>query len=405
MRFGAGEDGQFPIDPLPRLLTATEWKTLAAGVAQRLRALDAFVADVYGARRAFAAGVVPEALVASSAFLERDLVGHVQQPWVAIAGLDIVRDQRGALRVLEDNVRTPSGLAYLLAVREVVSAALDTPAPGDLAGALADALRATVGADATGPPGARVLLSDGETNSAWYEHRRLAAVAKVPLVRPGDLRRRGERLTLREDGRDVGVIYRRTDEDRLRRADGSPTALGELLLAPMRARRVRLANGFGTGVADDKRVYPYVEAMIAFYLEEEPLLGSVRTFDLSVAAEREHVLEHLDELVAKPRDGHGGRGVVIGTHASDGERAALARRIKAEPDEWVAQETIVLSTHPTIVDGAVEPRHVDLRVFAFLDGKSVKVLPGGLTRVALDRASMIVNSSRRGGAKDTWVLP
>jgi carboxylate-amine ligase len=400
--FGAGEGASFAIDPLPRLLAMDEWAPLAQALGQRVRALDAFVGDVYGARRIFAAGVVPERLLDGCAFEEPDLRGHAQRPWVAVAGLDLVRTPAGELRVLEDNVRTPSGLAYALAAHEVVS---ETLGVADRAADAEAHVRRRLGdVLAAGPAGARVLLSDGPANSAWYEHRRLARLAGVALVGPGDLRRRGEQLQLRATGEAVGVVYRRTDEDRLRAPDGRPTALGELLLAPARAGRVLLVNGFGAGVADDKRVCPHVEQMVRFYLDETPALRSVATFDLLDDEQRAEVLERLGELVVKPRDGHGGRGVLIGPRASARELGRAREEILRAPGDWIAQEVVLLSTAPTIVEGDVVPRHVDLRAFVFFDGVEATAVPGGLTRVAFHEGSLVVNSSRDGGAKDTWVL-
>lgn len=400
--FGAGEGSSFSIDPLPRLLAMDEWAPLADALCQRARALDAFVGDVYGERSIFAAGVVPEGVLDGCAFEESDLQGHVQRPWVAIAGLDLVRTSAGELRVLEDNVRTPSGLAYALAVHEVVAKTLDVA--DRAADAEAHVRRRLGDVLAVGPPGARVLLSDGPANSAWYEHRRLARLAGVPLVGLGDLRRRGDQLQLRATGEAVGVVYRRTDEDRLRGVDGRLTALGELLLAPTRAGRVLLVNGFGTGVADDKRVCPHVEEMVRFYLGEEPALRSVATFDLLDDEDRSEVLERLAELVIKPRDGHGGRDVLIGPRASARQLVRAREEIVRAPGNWVAQEVVLLSTAPTIVDGDVVPRHVDLRAFVLFDGARATAVPGGLTRVAFHEGSLVVNSSRDGGAKDTWVL-
>jgi carboxylate-amine ligase len=218
------------------------------------------------------------------------------------------------------------------------------------------------------------------------------------------LRVRGSRLELADGGRAVHVVYRRTDEERIREDSGALSGLGELLLEPLRAGNVRLVNCFGTGVADDKLIYPYVEAMIGFYLGESPLLGSVRTYDLGCREPREEVLERLGELVVKPRDGHGGAGVLIGPHASRGELDRAVRAISAEPQRWLAQDVVELSTHPTVIEERLEPRHVDLRPFVFTDGGRIEAVPGGLTRVAFTRGSMVVNSSRQGGGKDTRVL-
>jgi carboxylate-amine ligase len=326
----------------------------------------------------------------------------------------VVRDGDGRLRVLEDNLRTPSGVAYGLSAREIVTESLsELGLPGKKGEAPCE-IRQTLSRLLAGvlrprPPNAgeddaTVLLSDGPGNSAWFEHRLLADLLDIPLVRTGDLRRCGERLQLREDGRGVAVVYRRTDQERARLLDGALTEVGDLLLAPVLNGTLHVVNGFGTGVADDKLVYPFVPAMIGFYLGEEPLIDSVPTFDLGEPAQRAQALERLDELVIKPRDGHGGRGVLVGRSASAGELRQARREIDRDPEGWIAQELIMLSTHPTVIKGQLQPRHVDLRPFVFYDGHTARTLPGGLTRVALREGSVIVNSSRQGGGKDTWVL-
>lgn len=338
--FGDGEDvAPFVVDPVPRLLTADEWRELETGLAQRLRALDAFVADVYGERRVLAAGVLPERVLAGVPFLEADLRDVVQAPadgaWISIAGHDVVRDGDGRFRVLEDNVRTPSGLAYALAARRAVGAHVEADVPRrNLEPELIARISRVLEAARAAPDGdgAVVVLSDGPSNSAWFEHLQLASLAGVPLVTPADLRREGDRLRMRDGGRPVQAVYRRTDSDRLRHDDGSPTDLGELLLAPLRAGMLGMVNRFGTGVADDKLVYPYVDAFVRFYLGEEPLVESVPTFDLAEQGPRDEALDRIGELVVKPRDGHGGAGVLIGPHASADELRDAAAAIRADPE-------------------------------------------------------------------------
>jgi uncharacterized circularly permuted ATP-grasp superfamily protein len=405
-----GGDTAFPIDPIPRLVAADEWDALEAGLGQRLRALDAFVGDIAGPERIVADGIVPERLTADLPFREPDLADVPDPPGarIAIAGLDVVRDAEGRFRVLEDNVRTPSGLAYLLAARRAVKAHVDDAQPrrqvraslANLLGGVLAGARPCPDSDA-----AVVVLTDGPSNSAFFEHRVLADLAGVPLVTPGDLRVDDTRLVLRDGGRPIQVVYRRTNEDRLRAPDGELTPMGELLLGPQRSGSLVVVNGFGTGVADDKRIYPYVDDMVRYYLDEEPLLPSVPTYDLGDPIDREEALGRLGELVLKPRDGHGGRGVLIGPKASAAELREGRANVIADPEAWTAQETVLLSTHPTVIDGRLAPRHVDLRPFAFCDGERTAALPGGLTRVALEEGSLIVNSSRQGGGKDTWVLP
>ena len=405
--FGDGEP--FRLDPIPRLLTALEWAELETGLAQRLRALDAFVADVYGERRAVEAGVVPARLLEGIEFLEPDLARFPPPPsaWISIAGLDVVRGADGHFRVLEDNVRTPSGMAYALIARHAMAAHL--PYDGrwrNIAAELATYLRMVVAAAKPEPAegGIAVLLSDGPTNSAWFEHEVLAGMAELRLTRPEELVRDGDRLALR-DGRRIQVLYRRTNEDRLWAAPGQLTPLGELLSPALRAGTVGLVNAFGTGVADDKRVYPYVDDLVRFYLGEEPRVRSVTTYDLADPRQRAEVLERLDELVVKPRGGHGGTGVVIGPTASAARLREARAAIEEHPEELVAQETVRLSTHPTVIDGRLAPRHVDVRPFVFFDGTKARALPGGLTRVAFAEGELVVNSSQGGGGKDTWVLP
>jgi carboxylate-amine ligase len=405
--FGNGE--RFLIDPVPRLITAAEWRELETGLDQRVRALDAFVADVYGARWIVQAGVLPERVLDGIGFLEPDMRDVPRPPgaWVAIAGLDVVRDADGHFRVLEDNVRTPSGMAYALAARRAI--AEHVPYAGrrrDIAAELATYLRAVIAASRPDPDadGISVLLTEGPKNSAFFEHGELAELSEVKLVRPHELVHAGDRLALL-DGRRVQVVYRRTDADVLRTPSGELTPIGDLLLGPLRAGTISVVNAFGTGVADDKRVYPYVDDMVRFYLREEPIVRSVPTYDLGDRTTRDEVLERLDELVVKPRDGYGGTGVVIGRCASATQLREAREAILDAPHAFVAQETVQLSSHPTLIDGRLVPRHVDVRPFVFYDGRRARALPGGLTRVALEEGEMVVNSSRGGGGKDTWVLP
>jgi carboxylate-amine ligase len=404
--FGGGHGPEFVVDPVPRVLTTAEWDELTAGLRQRVLALDAFVADLHGERRAVAEGVVPEHVLTGSTYFEPDLHGiaPVAGARVAIAGLDVVRGTDGRFMVLEDNVRTPSGSAYALAASDAVEAALPVHRPHAAAsGWLRDALRRCMEATNPGADGELVLLTDGPANSAWYEHRRLADLAGLRLVEPGYLRERGNRLELR-DGTPVRAIYRRTDEDRLRDEHGDLTEIARILLRPLREGTVGLVNWFGNGVADDKRVYPYVDDLVRLYLGEEPRLRSVPTYDLADEARRERILAELGDVVVKPRDGHGGAGVVVGPRATADELADARAAVLADPAGWIAQEPVLLSTHPTVVGDRLEPRHVDLRPFCFCDGEDVLVAPGGLTRVALEEGSMIVNSSRKGGGKATWIL-
>jgi uncharacterized circularly permuted ATP-grasp superfamily protein len=402
-----GDNDVFLIDAVPRVIAADEWRTLEAGLAQRARALNAFLADIYGERRIVDEGLMPARVIDSADHYERWMAGvPVAGPWITVAGLDVVRDASGRFTVLEDNVRTPSGIAYAEVAREAVGALFDPPAD-DPFGAYYDELgRALRSLGAGGDPDPTVvLLSDGPVNSAWFEHRRISRRLGIPIVAFEDLEIRDNRLCAEIDGRraQVDVVYRRTDVDRLHDPVGRPTRLAALLGA-IRRGSVRVANVPGAGVADDKLVHAYVEAMIGFYFGEEPLVRSVPTYDLAEPSTLAYVLGRLDELVVKPRSDYGGRGVVIGAHASAEDLAQVARMIAARPDRFIAQETIPLSRHPTVCEAGVEPRHVDLRAFVLTSGEHVHVVPGGLTRVALSRDALVVNSSQNGGGKDTWVL-
>ena len=383
--FGAKGDERLHLDPVPRVIRSAEWSGLEAGLAQRVRALDAYCADAYGERRIVREGVVPERVIETAETYEPSLVGLSLPLWVGIAGLDVVRGPDGRFLVLEDNLRTPSGMAYAIAARAVSTRLLAPANPPRPLDGLGDMLALPLSAVSPGG-GETVLLTDGADNSAHWEHCRLAEGLGVRLVGPGELPA-------------SGVVYRRTDADRL----DSP--IGRLLEGPWREGRIGLVNAFGVGVGDDKLAHAYVEDMVRFYLGEEPLLPSVRTFDLGRPEVLAEALDRIDELVVKPRSGHGGEGVVICPHAEPEDVAGVRRAVSTSPEDYIAQELVSLSCHATVVDGRLEPRHVDLRPFVFLGaGGEARVLPGGLTRVALDEGTLVVNSSQNGGVKDTWVV-
>ena len=392
---------------MPRIVTAAEHATLERGLGQRALALNRFLHDAYGEREVVAAGVVPAEVIDGAAFYEPPMceieLGYAP---ATVIGFDIVRGAHGELAVLEDNSRTPSGFVYALAARRV-SEAVFGEVPDEVLGlevafdAVAEALRAA--APGGGDHPRVVLLSNGPENGAWYEHERLAGLVGLEVVHPGDLRHVEGRVRT-PDARAVDVVYRRTDEDRFVTPSGEPTALGRLLLEPLREGAVGIVNAPGAGLADDKLVHAYVDDMVRFYLGEEPAIPSVVTHDLRGEETRSEVRDRLCELVVKPRSASGGEGVVIGPAASDAGLDRADALIAADPAETIAQEVVALSTLPTVCDGRLEPRHVDLRAFALTSGEEVTILPGGLTRVALERGSMIVNSSKGGGAKDTWVL-
>jgi uncharacterized circularly permuted ATP-grasp superfamily protein len=405
--FGASADGVFALDPVPRILTDAEWAELSIGIQQRLQAMQAFVADAYGEGRVFEAGVIARELVEGSPHYEPSMRGAEPPRWVSIAGLDVVRTPDGRFVVIEDQLRMPSGLAYAVAARELMRGLLPLEPPdagmslaiGELALALHDAA----------PPGVSdpqvVTLCEGPEAAAWWEHERMARELCAPAVTLADLEHREGRLVAWLDGRarTVDVVYHRTDQDRFTGPDGRPTALGDALLGPCSRGRLACVNAPGSGVADDKLVHAYVDELVRFYLGEEPLLPSIPSYALGDDAARAEAFERLDELVVKPRGEMGGEGVVLWREASEATRARVRARVEDDPGGFVAQERVTLSTHPTVIDGGLEPRHVDLRPYALMGGGGVRVLPGGLSRVALERGSMVVNSGQGGGAKDTWV--
>ena len=385
-------------------------RTLSRGLAQRAAALDAFIADVYGPREICAAGKVPERVIESSDLYEPWLQGSETPSghWAHICGFDLIRDPNGELIVLEDNLRTPSGISYEIAARAAILAGLpDTGTqvrPVDEAVGL---LKATLRAAAPpGSEGAAIVLTDGPENCAYFEHRFLAGELGLPLADPSMLRVAEGRVWLEgEDGREaIDVIYRRTDSDLLQVGPDEASELAELLGEAIANGTVAVVNAFGTGVADDKLAQRYVDEMIRFYLGEEPVIASVPTLDLDLEADREFALENLGELVVKPRSGFGGGGVVICAKAAVEQLDELREKISGGDCGLVAQPTISLSTHPTWNGTRLSPRHVDLRVFAYRDEDGYQVAPGGLSRYAPEEGSLVVNSSQGGGAKDTWVL-
>lgn len=408
LTFGGGEP--IPVDPVPRLIEAAEWDSLEAGLLQRARALNAFVADAYGPQRIFDAGVVPPRLLETSTGFATAMRGLLDDgpPPATVAGLDLVRDADGEFRVLEDNLRMPSGAAYALALREIVEPELAAPVrPHPLDNymeKLGEAIRAAA-PDGREEPVAAVI-SDGPENGAWYEHERVARELGMPIFSPEQLEVVRGRLFGRDSkGRlQIDVIYRRMNADRICEPDGTPTELGGLLLPALRSGGLRCANAFGSGLADDKLTHAYVERMIDFYLREEPLLRSVPSYDLSDEADRKVAMERLDELVIKPRGGFGGQGVTIMPKASGPERERAIGVVRRRPERFIAQEPVAISSHPTIRGGSLRPRRVDLRPFV-LSGPGWQVaMTGGLTRFAQGAGELVVNSSQGGGCKDTWVM-
>jgi uncharacterized circularly permuted ATP-grasp superfamily protein len=406
--FGAGQP--LTVDPVPRVIDSGEWKGLEAGLLQRVEALNSFLLDAYGGQRIFDAGVVPRRLLETSSGYEPLMRGLLDPgvPPAIVAGLDLIRDAGGELLVLEDNLRMPSGASYAAAVREAVEPALGAPVqPRQLDGyvdTIAAAIRAAA-PDGRADPAA-AIVSDGPGSGAWYEHSRLGRELGIPVVQTRELEVERGRLFARHnrDRQQLDVLYRRLDEDRLSAPDGDPTDLGELLLPALRSGRLRCVNAFGSGLADDKLAHAYAESMVRFYLGEEPLLRSVPSFDLSGEAGRESAMGRLDELVIKPRDGFGGKGVTIMPRATEPQRRRAIGLVRRRPDGFVAQETVQLSSHPTVCEGRLRPRRVDLRPFVISSTAGGAAMAGGLTRFARGAGEMVVNSSRGGGCKDTWVI-
>lgn len=409
-----GREQAFPFDLLPRLIPADEWTHLESGLAQRVRALDLFIADIYCERRAITDGVVPNALVSTCEGYAREMVG-VRPPlgrFVHVAGIDLVRDDEGVWRVLEDNLRCPSGLSYVVQNRAFMRRAFPeafgdhhVEPVGHAPFLLLSALMAAAPEGRESPK--VVVLTPGPANAAYYEHAFLAQQMGVPLVEGRDLTVRDRQVFVRTTaGRErVDVIYRRIDDRFLDPAGlRSDSLLGVAgLMQAYREGRVAVCNAIGTGVADDKAVYAFVPDLIRYFLEQEPILEQVPTYLLGDPETRAHALANLDRLVVKAVDGAGGYGMLIGPHATPLERRAFAKRVEENPRGYIAQETIRLSRAPVLVGERFQARHVDLRPF-ILYGERPVVVPGGLTRVALRDGSLVVNSSQGGGSKDTWVL-
>ncbi|MBM3554315.1 MAG: circularly permuted type 2 ATP-grasp protein [Alphaproteobacteria bacterium] len=413
---GGGAERLIPFDILPRVLDAGEWDVIARGCVQRVKALNAFLADIYGPQEILRAGKVPSGLVLDNPLRRNEMEGLALpgEIYIHIAGIDIVRVDDKGFFVLEDNLRTPSGVSYMLENRDVLTRLMPEllascrVAPVDH---YPDQLLANLRSVAPAAAGDRptvVLLTPGPYNAAYFEHAFLAEQMGVELVEGQDLFVEDDVVFMRttEGPKRVDVIYRRIDDDFLDpaafRRDSVIGVPG--LFAAYRAGKVNLANAIGTGVADDKAVYAFVPEMIRFYLAEAPILANVPTWRLADPADRKYVLAHLGELVVKEVRGSGGYGMLVGPKASKAEIAAFRKKIAADPANYIAQPTLALSTCPTLVEEGLAPRHVDLRPFVLASAGQTSVVPGGLTRVALRKGSLVVNSSQGGGTKDTWVL-
>jgi uncharacterized circularly permuted ATP-grasp superfamily protein len=410
------EERIIPFDIIPRVLTRAEWARLARGLEQRVKALNAFLTDVYGNREIVRAGLVPEDLIFRNPYFRPEMAG-LKLPhniYVHIAGIDVVRVDADEFYVLEDNARTPSGVSYMLENREVMmrlfpdlfDAHRVDPVenyPEELLATLKSVAPHSAPDDPT-----VALLTPGPFNSAYYEHSFLADKLGIELVEGRDLLIRDNIVLMRttEGPKRVDVIYRRVDDDFLDPLTFRPDSILGVpgLMNAYRAGNITLANAVGTGVADDKAVYSYMPEIVRFYLGEQQILKNVPTFRCREKDALGHVLDHLPELVVKEVAGSGGYGMLVGPMADRKSLEAFREKLKANPDNFIAQPTLALSTSPTFVDSGVAPRHVDLRPFVLTGADKIRIVPGGLTRVALKEGSLIVNSSQGGGTKDTWVL-
>ena len=409
-----GAERLIPFDIVPRVLPLEEWIRLEGGLKQRVRALNAFIHDIYHDQQILKAGIVPAEQVLCNSQYRPEMQG-VDVPggiYAHIAGIDIVRDDSGEFCVLEDNLRVPSGVSYMLENRKMMMrlfpelfseyrvAPIDHYPEG-----LLDNLRSVAPIGVPDPT--VVLLTAGAHNSAYFEHAFLAQQMGIELVEGQDLFVRDEAVYMRttQGPQRVDVIYRRIDDDFLDPLGFRPDSMLGVpgLLTAYRAGHITIANAIGAGVADDKSIYPYVPDMIHFYLGQAPMISNVKTWQLRRSEDREYVLAHLAELVVKEVHGAGGYGMLIGPAASKSELELFRKHIMATPDRYIAQPTLALSTCPTFASQGLAPRHIDLRPFV-LSGRDVTIVPGGLTRVALRDGSLVVNSSQGGGTKDTWVL-
>jgi uncharacterized circularly permuted ATP-grasp superfamily protein len=402
-----------PTDLLPRIITAREWDRIERGLKQRIQALNLFLRDIYSEGRVLRDGVVPRSMIYGSKHYRREMreLSVPHGAFVNVCGSDLVRNEAGDFVVLEDNLRVPSGVSYMLANRDVVRRAF--PGVFRRMGVRAiehypRELLATLKSLAPFHEDVSIaVLTPGVFNSAYFEHAFLARQMGVELVEGRDLLVNDNVVYTRTTSglKRIDVVYRRIDDDfvdpLIFRDDSSLGVPG--LFNAYRAGNVVIANALGTGIADDKAVYAYVPRLIRYYLAEEPILDNVETFLCREEKSLAHVLANLDKLVVKAVGESGGYGMLVGPHASAAEREAFAEKVRADPENYIAQPTIQLSTAPCFVDGGVEPRHVDLRPF-ILHGEETVIVPGALTRVALKRGSLVVNSSQGGGSKDTWVL-
>jgi len=411
----AGTERIFPFDLIPRIVRAEEWDWIESGLKQRIHALNEFINDIYHARKILKDKVIPEEIIRSATFYRPQCEG-IHPPlgvWCHITGIDLVRHGDGRIYVLEDNLRVPSGVSYVLENRDLMKRTFPSVFEGlrvrpvaDYPGKLLETLEAIAPGGTSGTPTV-VLLTPGMYNSAYFEHSYLARQMGIQLVEGRDLSVQNKTVFMQtiKGLRRVDVIYRRIDDDFLDPEAFRPDSLLGVpgLLEAYRSGNVALANAPGNGVADDKVVYAYVPDIIRYYLGEDPILPNVPTFLCWKDEDRKHVLENLDKLVVKAANEAGGYGMLVGPHSTAQQREQFAMKIEANPRNYIAQPTLALSRVPTMIEDHMEGRHVDLRPY-ILFGKDIHVMAGGLTRVALRKGSLVVNSSQGGGSKDTWVL-
>ena len=416
----AGEERLLPFDMIPRIITAGEWRKLVKGIEQRVRALNAFLHDIYHRQEIIRAGRVPESLISKNAAFLPQMMGMIPPGGVYthIVGIDLVRTGPDEFMVLEDNARTPSGVSYMLENRETMMAmfpelftAMDVRPVQDYPRRLAESLAACApscaGDNADGRPVVAVL-TPGIYNSAYFEHAFLADQMGAELVEGSDLRVVDGRVAMRTTRgfQPIDVLYRRVDDDYLDPLSFNPSSrLGVPgIMDIYRAGKITIANAPGTGIADDKAIYSFMPEIVEFYTGEKPLLANVPTWRCSEPDSLAYVLDNLADLVVKEVHGSGGYGMLIGPTSSKKEISAFAAKLRARPDNYIAQPTLALSTVPILVKAGLAPRHVDLRPFVLVSPDGIRITPGGLTRVAIKQGSLVVNSSQGGGTKDTWVL-
>ena len=411
----SGEERPWPLDLIPRIITASEWKNIEDGLVQRVQALEMFLNDVYTDQNAIEDGIVPRKVVVSSRHFHRQAHGFspTNNVRIHVAGIDLIRDINGEFRILEDNLRSPSGISYVLENRNATShlfpeifQSKQIASVNEYPQRLLNSLISSAPRGVADPT--VVVMTPGVHNSAYFEHAFLARHMGVELVEGRDLIVDDNKVFMKTTGsyKQVHVIYRRVDDDfidPLHFENGSMLGVAGIMNAA-RVGNVAIANAVGNGVADDKLIYSYVPDLIKYYLGEEPKIKNVDTYRLDDPSVRKYALENREKLVFKPVDASGGYGLVIGPHASEAELEEIGKKVEEDPREYIAQPVIQLSTSPTYDGESISPRHVDLRPFVVNDGGKMWAVPGGLTRVALVKGSLVVNSSQGGGSKDTWVL-